>query len=151
MKEAAQPSKEELTVSHREGWMGEGGVCVCVKPTVARVGVAQGLFSVEAQADVAAVGRSRAVAGARALVVTPAAAHGAGRPGRPAGPGAVGCGGENIPVTDCVFLLSPSFQTRTVSGRLRLVLFQRGIDPSVSQSASDLITQVLISGCRLSD
>lgn len=50
-------------------------------PTVARVGVTQGLFGVQAEADVAAVGRRRAVARARALVVTAAAAHGARRPG----------------------------------------------------------------------
>lgn len=54
--------------------------------------VTQGLLGVEAQADVAAVGRRRAVARARALVVTAAAARRARGPGRPAGPGAVGCG-----------------------------------------------------------
>lgn len=51
------------------------------EPTVTRVGVTQGLFGVEAEADVAAVGRRRAVTRARALVVTAAAAHGARRPG----------------------------------------------------------------------
>lgn len=75
--------------------MGERAACSQAAPTVARVGVAQGLFGVEAEADVAAVGRRRAVARARALVVTSAATRGAGRPGGPAGPGAVGCGGKH--------------------------------------------------------
>lgn len=52
-------------------------MCVCVKPTVARVGVTQSLLGVQAQADVAAVGRRRAAARARALVMAAAATHGA--------------------------------------------------------------------------
>lgn len=59
--------------------------------TIAGVGVAQGFLCVETHADVATVGRRRAGAGARPLVVTAAAAHRALRPRRPAGPGAFHC------------------------------------------------------------
>lgn len=54
--------------------------------TFAGVCVAQGLLGVQAQADLPPAGGRRAVAGARALVVTAAASHRALGPGRPAGP-----------------------------------------------------------------
>lgn len=54
--------------------------------TVAGVRVTQRLLGVQSDADVASVGGRRAVTGARALVVTAAATHGALGPGRPAGP-----------------------------------------------------------------
>lgn len=98
------------------------------------MGVAQGLFGVEAQADVAAVGRRRAVARARALVVTAAATHGARRPAGPAGPGAVGCGRKGF----CDWFQVPNrstsapdvvvFPEPTSSGHRHVALFQRGID-----------------------
>lgn len=69
---------------------GEGGGCWSFL-TVAGVSVAQGLLRVEPHADVPAVGRRGAGAGARALVVAAAAAHRALRPRRPAGPGAFHC------------------------------------------------------------
>ena len=92
------------------------------------MGVTQGLLSVEAQADVAAVGRRRTVARARALIVTAAATHRAWGPGRPAGPGAVCCGRKHL----CHFTVFCIFYTPAadalVSFLLLVVLPQRGID-----------------------
>lgn len=63
--------------------------------TIAGVRVTQGLLGVQSDTDVPSVGRRRAGAGARALVVTAAANHGALRPRRPAGPGAFYCKTHN--------------------------------------------------------
>lgn len=59
--------------------------------TVTCVGVAQGFLCVKTYANVPPAGWRGAVAGARPLVVTTTATHGALRPGRPARPGAVHC------------------------------------------------------------
>lgn len=73
------------------GAMTEEGYNLRRDLTVTCVGVAQGFLCVKTYANVPPTGRCGAVAGARPLIVTTTATHGALRPGRPAGPGTVHC------------------------------------------------------------